>query len=56
MTLHMADNYKRNYYFIYNIIDYVDENFFYNAVYNAASGLLKFYNRKGQEISSVKIN
>ena len=38
------------------IDNYVNENFFYNAVYNSASGLLKFYNRKGQEISSVKIN
>lgn len=42
--------------FTYNIIDYVDSNFFYNAVYNAASGLLKFYNRKGQEIVNVRIN
>ena len=42
--------------FTYNIIDYVDENFFYNAVYNTTSGLLKFYNRKGREISSVRIN
>lgn len=42
--------------FTYNIIDYVDSIFFYNAVYNAASGLLKFYNRKGQEIVNVRIN
>ena len=37
------------------IYDYVDRNFFYNAVYNATSGALKFYNRKGQQIVSVDI-
>ena len=35
--------------------DYVDDRFFYSVVYNPESGLLKFYNRKGQQIDSVDI-